>query len=147
MKRLFRWSLLGVLAIIVVFSTVLASPPYQENLFQLSLLELRTDVEILADRVFGGGVRPDGWTGETDVTNESSTLAGLYLDNELLADEIFGMRLRPRDWIGATTNDAELVARNIRHDLELSADEFIGDELRPGQIRRAHHGFRRRRWS
>lgn len=131
MKRLFRWSLLGTLIAIVVFGTVLAVPPLQENLFQLSLLELRNDVEIVADRVFGGANRPEGWTGETDVTSESATLAGLYLDNELLADEIFGMRLRPRDWIGATTNNAEIVARNIRHDLELSADAFIGEDLRP----------------
>jgi len=39
--------------------------------------------------------------------------------------------VRPDGWISVTTRDPVLVARNIRHDLELAADTWLGENVRP----------------
>lgn len=134
MRRTFPWAVLFTLLILMMGVTS-ASPPYQqgspENLFQAFLRDLRNDVEILADRAFPGAQRPDDWLGNTDFTTDSM-LADLFIDNSLLAGEIFGGEL-PTGWIGISTNVADIVARNLRHDLELSADAWIGEDLRPDE--------------
>ena len=120
MRHLFRWGLPALL-LVMISSIVWAVPPQQEspdNLFQAFLIDLRADMELLADRVFGGGTRPDAWTGNTDFRSDNM-LADLWFDSEVVANEIYGEGLRPRDWIGASTRNADLVSRNVRHDLEL----------------------------
>lgn len=125
MKRLIGLSvLLGLIGIIA--ATALAIPPKQENLLQLSVQQIRQDTELLGDLVFGGGERPETWTGNTDL-GSPNVLADLWFDHEQLADAVFGQGVRPEGWIGATTSNPTLVARNIRHDIELIADELIGD--------------------
>jgi hypothetical protein len=129
MKRLFRWIVAAIGAVLLI-GTVLARPPQQENLFQLFLQNLRNDIELIADNVYGG-IRPDGWNGTTDLESPSM-LADLWVDNEILADEVFGSGTRPDGWIGATSSNVELVSRNVRHDLELTADNVYGD-FRPDE--------------
>jgi hypothetical protein len=111
------------------------------NAFSAFLGDLRNDLEVLADRVYGGGSRPTTWTGNGD-PNSTSIIADLWFDNEQMADEVFGRGARPPRWIGATTSNANLVARSIRHDLELAADTFIGENLRPNAWRGASRVFR-----
>jgi len=112
--------------------TVLAMPVQQvtDNLLQRDILDTRVDMELLADLVFGGGRRPDTWTGNLDIESES-IIADLWFDNEQLASEVFGDGVRPDGWVSATTNEPDLITRNIRHDLELIASEFIGEDVRP----------------
>jgi hypothetical protein len=130
MRRILRWGMLVVLSLMVMFSIVRAIPPQQaSNRFEQDLLDLRNDIELLADFAFPGGQRPDEWKGTDDI-GSPSFVADLWFDNELLADEVFGLRVRPIDWIGATTTSGILVVRNVRHDLELSADEVL-EEFRP----------------
>lgn len=127
-----RIILIGALLLgaVLIAGTVLGRPLQQENLFQLYLLNIRTDQELLADRVFGGGIRPANWTGNADAESPS-ILADLWFDNELMADAVFGAGQRPANWISATTRNAELLARNIRHDLELMANAVTGEDIRP----------------
>lgn len=119
-----------VLGIWWLISWVSAVPQAQENLLQVSVQNIRIDQELLADRVFGGGTRPDTWTGN-DVLGSPSVVADLWFDNEQLADDIFGMGQRPDDWIGATSSNIDILVRNVRHDLELAADAVLGAGLRP----------------
>lgn len=105
-------------------------PQSANNPFQTLMLNLRNDLEALADRVYGGGQRPPGWTGNADV-NASTIIADIWFDHELIADAVFTVGVRPPDWISATTSDTELLLRNIRHDIELASDTFIGLNLRP----------------
>ncbi len=102
----------------------------QANLFQLFILEARTDLELLADEVLDEGVRPDNWTFNTDLESET-VVVDLWFDNEQLADELYGVGERPNEWFGATSTDPELIARNIRHDLELMADTVFDPMVRP----------------
>lgn len=132
MKLLLRFGMLTLLVVLGLQATWVLSPSAQENIEQLELGQIRTDMEILADRVFGGGTRPDFWTGNLDTTSQNM-LADLWFDNEVLADAVFGSGTRPDEWIGATTNNPRLVARNIRHDLELSADAWLGAGSRPAE--------------
>jgi hypothetical protein len=123
-----------------MIGTVFAIPLQQEsgpqNLYQVFLRDLRNDVEILANRVFGGGSRPDTWSGSEDYIAEDM-LGLLFLDYEQLADTIFGidsatgLGIRPDEWFGASSYVPEIVARNIRHDLEIAADTWLGENLRP----------------
>jgi hypothetical protein len=90
------------------------------------LLDTRTDLEILANEALGDGVRPEGWTFNLNDLNSPTYVADLWFDNEQLATELFGTE-RPADWIGApVTQNVLLVARNIRHDLELTANDIFG---------------------
>jgi len=104
-------------------------PQAQPIPFDQFLLNLRLDLEILADQVFGERLRPPSWTANADLSS-ASIVADLWFDNEQLADEVFGAGQRPNDWIGATSTNAQIVARNVRHDLELSAERFL-PEARP----------------
>lgn len=100
------------------------------NDFGTLILNIRTDQEVLADLVFGGGTRPDTWAGNNDVTTPN-IVADSWYNNEQLADEIFGVGTRPEEWAGATSNNAFLVIRNVRHDLEIAADQLLGTDQRP----------------
>lgn len=134
MRRLVR-VLLFLAGVMMLLSSVAAQSTIStrnQNEFQTFLANLRSDLETLADFTFGGGTRPDSWTGNTDVT-APTIIADIWFDNEQLADKVFGQGLRPSDWISATTPNAALVVRNIRHDLELSANTQIGEGLRPPQ--------------
>lgn len=127
--------MLAGLFILVLIGTAVAwaSPHPQANLFQLFVLEARTDLELAADAHLGEGIRPtepDEWTFNTDL--ESATVVvDLWFDNELLADAVFGVGKRPAEWFGATSTNPELIARNVRHDLELTADAVFGEDTRP----------------
>lgn len=133
MKQIIRWAALAVLMIMAI-GTVFAIPLNQDvspqNLYQASLRDLRNDLEILADRVYGGGTRPDSWSGSTDFTADNM-LGLLFLDYEQIADTIFGQGVRPKDWMGASSYLPEVVVRNMRHDLELATDTWLGEGLRP----------------
>ena len=100
-------------------------PQAQPIPFDQFLLNLRLDLEILANQAFGERLRPPAWTANADLTS-LSIVADLWFDNEQLADEVFGVGQRPADWIGATSSNPQIVARNVRHDLELSADRLLG---------------------
>lgn len=125
--RFSRW--LIMIIVLMLVGIVWAAPPGQANLFQLFLSNIRSDVEQLANDVFGAEERPEAWTGTTQL-DAPNYIGDLWLDNELLAIAIFGETDRPEDWFGATTRQPELLVRNIRHDLELSADQIYGD-VRP----------------
>jgi hypothetical protein len=134
-----RFSRLMIIALVMVVlmlvGVVWAAPPNQANLFELFLSNLRSDVELLANNVFGVDERPEAWVGNTTLGSENY-IGDLWVDNELLAIAIFGEVDRPADWFGATTSRPELLARNIRHDLELSADQIFG-VTRPSEWRSA----------
>ncbi len=134
MGRDSRFSLLLILLLLITVGGVWASPPAQISNFEVFTLDIRTDLELLANAAYGTGVRPQTWTFNLDPTSKSF-IADLWFDNEQLADEVFknAAALRPPEWIGATSTNAALVARNIRHDLELAADAFYANlpENRP----------------
>ncbi len=95
------------------------------------VLDLRTDLETAADAALGSGTRPTNWTFDINNTSSPTYVANLWFDNEQLATEVFGDE-RPEGWIGApVTTDVTLVSRNIRHDLELTANEVFGVNNRP----------------
>lgn len=107
-----------------------ASMTAQDNLLQRFQVEIRDDMERLAEEVFGAGIRPDTWTANGNV-NTPNFIADLFFDNEQLADAVFGVGERADNWFGVTSADPELVARNIRHDLELTATTFRSGDGRP----------------
>lgn len=119
-----RKSLLGLLLMMVV-GVIAASLQAQQTPFEISIVETRADMEILADAVFGADERPETWTGNREGTSPTF-VADLWFDNEQLAGTLFSPTERPAGWIGATSPNAFIVARNVRHDLELLADEFYG---------------------
>lgn len=131
----------GILAAMVVllaaviglggaFDGQAAPAPQAANLFEVFLLELRGDLETLADEVFGPAVRPETWTLNVDQTSPSF-VADLWFDLEQLANELYGIDQRPEEWFGVTTRNVELLARNVRHDIEIAADTAYGDGQRP----------------
>lgn len=126
-----RRVLLGLCMLILIGTVVVwAAPNPQANLFQLFVLEARTDLETLANAALGEGVRPEEWTFNTDLESET-VVVDLWFDNEVLADEVFGEGTRPAEWFGATSSNAELVARNVRHDMEITADTVFEGRERP----------------
>lgn len=134
MQRLMRVVLICV-GLGAVLATVLAQQPVSnisttDFNFQTFIADIRTDLETLADLAYGGGIRPDTWSGNADTT-AATIIADVWFDNEQLADEVFGANARPTNWIGATSSNAFLVTRNVRHDLELTADDLLGGDIRP----------------
>lgn len=121
---------ISIFLVVLAGTMVWAAPTQQADLFQLFILEARTDLEQLANEALGEGVRPESWTFNTDL--ESNTVVvDLWFDHEQLADDVFGTGQRPPDWFGATSRDREILARNIRHDMELTADDVFGVNERP----------------
>lgn len=132
-SRLLQWiglcMLVGGVAAVVLAQQP-TPPPASATDFVTLVRTIRTDQEVLADLLFGGGTRPDNWIANNDVTSPS-IVADSWYNNEQLADEVFGVGSRPAEWIGATSNNAFLVIRNVRHDLELAADDLLGTDQRP----------------
>ena len=138
---------IAAIVLVLVGTAIKAAPDEQFNAFQLFLLATRTDMELLANEAWGVGVRIDTWTFNSDLQS-ITMVADLWYDNEQLATAIFGSGVRPPlppgvlpllgagglpegNWFGATSSDYVLIARNVRHDLELSADAFWGVGNRP----------------
>jgi hypothetical protein len=119
------FTVLSVFAFDAAPTTVKASPERQANLLQLFLLNVQADIELLADDVFGEGERPENWTANEDVESPVFVV-DLWLNNELLADTLYEGETRPEGWFGATSSNPEILGRNIRHDLEILADEVYG---------------------
>ncbi|QPC82341.1 hypothetical protein G4Y79_22080 [Phototrophicus methaneseepsis] len=130
MERLSRIGWMAIGALVLLVGSVIVYSQNQEGISQTQLIGLRLDIETLADRAFGGGTRPEMWTGNAD-TDTPNILADLWFDNELVADAVFGSGIRPDDWTGAASANPVVVARNVRHDVEISADNLIGEGLRP----------------
>lgn len=129
-----RWRrlllMLALFIAVLAAGYALASPSAQTDA-ETSLLEAtRADLELLANSVFGVGIRPDNWLATIDVTS-TTAVTDLWFDNELLATRLFGADVRPETWIGATVVVPEVLIRNVRHDLELSADVQFGLNQRP----------------
>ncbi len=120
---------LWLVALLLLFSGVVQAQQLTD--FNTFLLNTRADVERLADEVLGAGNRPQTWTFNINDTSSQTYLSDLWFDNEQLAAQIFGAD-RPPGWIGApVTQDPVVVARNIRHDLEISAEQVFGPGNRP----------------
>ncbi|MCL4253800.1 MAG: hypothetical protein KJ043_08480 [Anaerolineae bacterium] len=120
-----RIVLVMVALLVIAVSIVQSAPTQQANVFELFISQARADLELLADEVIGAGVRPPNWTFNFEWASETAVV-DLWFDNESLAEAVFGVGVRPPAWFGATTNDIQLLARNVRHDLELTADEVLG---------------------
>ncbi len=102
-----------------------------ENIFGDSLSELinlRNDLELLATAV-RATVRPDGWSGNLDVTNRELPLL-IRLDLELLVADTLGFDV-PDGWFGIVFGATEYQVRDLRHDIELLADALVGTDSRP----------------
>ena len=132
MRRLLL--LLPLMALLA--GTVWAAPPAQISDLGQFIFDARADMEVLANEVFGEGVRPPTWTFNTD-PRSATAISDRWFDNEQLANTLFGDGIRPARWIGITSPDALLVVRNVRHDLELSADSRYGSNNRPATWRGA----------
>lgn len=132
MRRLFTCCVMLFAALMLTVSGAAA----QANPFELLVFDTRADMELLADAVFGAGIRPEGWINNDDLRSPT-VVNDLWFDNELLADAVFGPGVRPPNWIGVTVPNVEILARNVRHDLELSANEFFGAGDRPDEWRGA----------
>ncbi len=125
-----RYKLLFVVVLVVLALTGIVRAQQITNVTSF-MLDLRADLETAATQALGEGKRPDSWTFDINNVNSPTYAADLWFDNELLATAIFGNE-RPDSWIGApVTKDINLVARNIRHDLELSADKVFEQGNRP----------------
>ncbi|MBN8618812.1 MAG: hypothetical protein J0L63_07890 [Anaerolineae bacterium] len=124
-----RYILVSIL--VMVLAAVGIVQAQQINNFTAFVLDIRTDLEYLANEAIGEGQRPEGWTFNINDTGSPTYVADLWFDNEQLAAAIFGTE-RPQGWIGApVTQDPAIVARNIRHDLELTANQVISPNTRP----------------
>lgn len=89
----------------------------------------RTDLERLAD-VALGGIRPEGWSGATDVNDPQFAILA-RLDLELLVGAVMGANARPNGWFGVVSSSPYAISRDIRHDLEMLADQHLGISVRP----------------
>jgi len=125
-----------IVALLLCAVNAAAAPVAQSNPFEQLVFDARADLEVLADKVLGSGVRPPEWSNNSDVKSPT-VVSDLWFDNELLANAIFGPDTRPPDWIGAPVPINEIIARNVRHDLELSADQTYGKGQRPPEWRGA----------
>lgn len=126
--------LVSLICALLWAASLTAAPVAQSNLFEQQVFDTRADLEVLADSVLGVGIRPETWTGNTDVTTPT-VVSDLWFDNELLANAIFGPDIRPPEWIGASVAVNEIIARNVRHDLELAASDVFGRSERPPEWR------------
>jgi hypothetical protein len=91
------------------------------------LLTTRLDLETLATSL-SGGARPEGWSGSSDFNTTQGALL-LRLDLEIFTATQFGAP--PVGWFGAVGSTPYAIARDIRHDLELLADNIVGVNMRP----------------
>jgi hypothetical protein len=105
-----------------------ATPEIPAEVFVL--LDVRTDMERLADENFGVGSRPAGWNGVISPFEPQIALL-TRADLELLATTLINPTARPAAWIGAFASTPFAVARDVRHDLEQLADYVYGRDARP----------------
>lgn len=110
-------------------------PATPETDFGTFVVNIRLDLELLADEFNGPNVRPQGWNGNIDPTSPS-ILGDIWLDLEAQArlvfqEEVGEPEARPLEWIGAVSQSPVRIARNLRHDLELLADVVFGEGQRP----------------
>jgi len=125
-----RYKPLFLLVIVMLALTGIAHAQQITNVTSF-MLDLRADLETTANQALGESKRPTSWTFDINNTASPTYAADLWFDNELLATAVFGNE-RPPEWIGApVTKDINIVARNIRHDLELTADKVFGPNNRP----------------
>ncbi len=94
------------------------------------LLDAIRDMNLLADAMLGGGVRPEGWNGSQDPFNPDLAVMARS-DLETLASEYINPDIRPRGWIGAVGSTPFAIARDVRHDVEQLADLVYGPDTRP----------------
>jgi hypothetical protein len=93
------------------------------------LVPSRSDLEILAGQLMAGA-RPQGWSGNLDVTDPQLAVL-IRLDLDLLMATVNGLENIPSGWFGAIPSTPYAIARDIRHDLELLADATVGLNVRP----------------
>ncbi|MBI1277703.1 MAG: hypothetical protein GC179_06210 [Anaerolineaceae bacterium] len=125
-----RYKFLSIVVMVVLALTGVVQAQQITNITAF-VLDVRADLETVATEALGGSTRPESWTFDINNTSSPTYVADLWYDNELLATAVFGNE-RPDGWIGApVTKDINIVARNIRHDLELIADKVYGLNNRP----------------
>lgn len=96
-----------------------------------TVITARTDLELLADRAFGEGIRPPTWSGSLDVTDNQLPLL-VRIDLENMIGTLLTPEERPTGWFGVVPSSPLAVARDLRHDIELLADLVMGaPSLRP----------------
>ncbi len=105
------------------------------------LLDVRSDLELLADEQVGVAARPEGWSGSNDPTDPQLGLL-TRLDLELLYGGLVDVATRPAGWFGAVGSTPLAIARDTRHDIELMADLFYGPGTRPAGWRSADPLFK-----
>ncbi len=116
-----------VLAVLLLLAGIgWAAPDHQQQVDNLTgfATDIRADLERAAIEVFPDGL-PDEWTGNIDNTSPTY-IPDLWFDKELLANGVFGGDRRPPNWISVTVDVADILARNVRHDLEEVADVLFG---------------------
>ena len=94
------------------------------------VVEMRLNLERIADTVFAPDERPDEWTANID-PQSPTVLTDIWFDTEQLAKAWFGPSERPDGWIGVTTTDPLLLARNLQHDIDMLASAIYGVDERP----------------
>lgn len=97
---------------------------------QAFFFDVRADLEVLADAVFGEAQRPEGWTGNFD-TQSGSFPPDVWYDTELAADAVLGEGVRTDTWQGVSISSAESLVRSVRQNLEVLANEQFGIGQRP----------------
>lgn len=127
-------ALLSVCAVGLLVTGLVVATPGEQQILNVTgfATEIRADLETAADDLFGTGQRPENWTGNIDNTTPTY-VPDLWFDKELLAssEDVYGETTRPPEWFGITVDVADIIARNVRHDLELVADEIYGFDVRP----------------
>lgn len=94
------------------------------------LLDVRSDMERLADDQLGVGVRPPGWNSNVSQYDPQITLL-TRSDLEQLTNAIINPNTRPDGWMGAVPSTPYAIARDVRFDLELLANLIYGRTNRP----------------
>lgn len=131
---------IAALALVVPAFAQRQPTPLELQINQDFLFDVRSDMEALADVVFGIETRPEDW--RSNFESASASMApDLWYDSELLADTVFGVSTRPANWLGATTTSLAALARNTRHDLEILATAAFQSTARPETWRGAAANF------
>ncbi len=134
------WKRFGWVGVSILLATALGvqvfAAPIAQSEFTRDAFDVRADIELTADQVFGVGTRPPGWTGNNDV-DTPAFVPDLWTDNQIIADTVFGIGVRPPNWFGVTVSVAQILTRNVRHDLEIMADQVFEAGARPQEWRGA----------
>jgi hypothetical protein len=128
------WGIASLIVAAVLGVQVFAAPVQQTELTR-DAFDVRADLELAADQVFGS-TRPPGWTGNNDPA-APSFITDLWTDTQIVADSVYGIGVRPPEWFGVTVPVAAILVRNVRHDLELIGDQVFEPGSRPQEWRGA----------